>query len=90
MPASAYAEALVLPARMRRFDETRSRIQKLLIQIEEIGRETGESAARLRARHRSLRLPDALVLACGELLDADAVLTTDRRWRRYDRVQVVV
>jgi predicted nucleic acid-binding protein len=36
-----------------------------------------------------LRLPDALVLACGELLGTDAILTTDRRWRRFDRVRLI-
>ena len=47
------------------------------------------SAARLRARHRSLRLPDAIVLAT-EVLDAQAVLTGDKRWDRVDsRVRLV-
>jgi hypothetical protein len=36
------------------------------------------------------RLPDALVLAYAEALDADVVLTTDRRWSRASaRVRVV-
>ncbi len=39
-----------------------------------------ERAAALRAAHTGLRLPDALVLACGTELRADAVLTADRRW----------
>lgn len=36
------------------------------------------AAARLRAAHRSLRLPDALVIATGVVDDA-AVLTCDKR-----------
>ena len=42
-------------------------------------------AAALRARHRALTLPDALVLATGDVLDATAVLTTDGAWRRFSR-----
>jgi hypothetical protein len=36
-----------------------------------------------------LRLPDALVLARGDVLDADTIITVDRRWRRFDRVRVI-
>jgi PIN domain nuclease of toxin-antitoxin system len=39
------------------------------------------AAARLRATHRSVRLPDALVLGTAAVLSA-TVLTTDRRWPR--------
>jgi hypothetical protein len=48
-------------------------------------------ARRHRREHqRSVwRLPDALVLACGELLDADAALTANRRWRRFERVSLI-
>lgn len=42
------------------------------------------SAARLRASHRSLRLPDAIVLATAEALNAQAVLTGHKRWDRVD------
>ena len=37
-------------------------------------------AASIRARTTSLRLPDAFVLATGEVLNADAVLTADFSW----------
>lgn len=48
-----------------------------------------KAAARLRARHRSLRLPDALVIATGVVENA-AVLTCDRRLATVDdRVQVL-
>ena len=51
--------------------------------------DVAKAAARLRARHRSLRLPDALVIATG-IVDDAAVLTCDRRLAAVDdRVQVL-
>jgi predicted nucleic acid-binding protein len=48
------------------------------------------AAAVRRARHRTLRLPDALVLATADAVGAQAVLTGDKRWRGIDpRVEVV-
>jgi hypothetical protein len=35
----------------------------------------------LRARHPTLRLPDALVIATGTALDARSILTGDTKWR---------
>jgi predicted nucleic acid-binding protein len=89
LPASAYAEALVDPARTGRLDEARDAFTALRLDIVPVDRELAERAASLRARERNLRLPDALVLACGDLLGADAVLTADRRWRRFERVRVI-
>ena len=89
VPASAYAEALVDPARAGRLDEARDAIQHLDLQVVPIDRPIAERAASLRARERSLRLPDALVLACGEIMGADAVLSGDRRWRGFDRVELI-
>ena len=44
----------------------------------------------LRAAHRALRLPDALVLATGDVMEADVVLTCDARWGAWsERVEVV-
>jgi predicted nucleic acid-binding protein len=37
-------------------------------------------AAILRARHRLLRLPDALVVATAAVSGADRLITTDRKW----------
>lgn len=42
---------------------------------------TAERAAELRAAHRSLKMPDALILATADL-NADIVLTGDERWRK--------
>jgi predicted nucleic acid-binding protein len=40
-----------------------------------------DGAAALKARHGGLSLPYAIALVVGELIDADAVWTFDRRWR---------
>jgi predicted nucleic acid-binding protein len=40
------------------------------------------AAAQLRGESRSLRLPDALVLATADELEADCVLTGDESWAR--------
>jgi len=48
------------------------------------------AAAKLRADHRALRLPDAIVLATATITKAETVLTGDKRWRRIDpRVETV-
>jgi len=86
LPASAYAEVLIDPWRrgpdavavVRRF------VGDLSIRLEPLTADIAERAARLRARHRALRLPDALVLATAEALDASA-LTCDRSWPRASR-----
>lgn len=55
-----------------------------------VDREVALRAAELRGRHRGLRLPDALVLAVGQVDDVDRVLTADKRWVAVDgRVEVV-
>lgn len=90
LPASAYSEVLVGPAMQGRVGPVREEIRALALGIEPITEEVAERAAFLRARHRGLRLPDALVLGCAEVLGADAVVTADRSWRRYSkRVSVV-
>ncbi len=83
VPASAYAEAQVGPARrgreaMRRLDAF---LADLSIEVEPITRQVAGRAAQLRARHGPrLRLRDALVLATALHLKAERVLTTDARW----------
>lgn len=85
IPASAYAECLVGPARRDR--EAMRAVDRLLTDlaaaVEPITRQVASRAAELRARHgRQLRLPDALVLATAIHLRADRVITTDRGWPR--------
>jgi predicted nucleic acid-binding protein len=86
LPASAYAEVLVHPARaggqaiaiVREFCTEQ-------LAIEPLSSEIAEAAAQLRARYEGLRLPDALVVATAETLRADRLLTADRRWSAYSR-----
>jgi predicted nucleic acid-binding protein len=83
---SAYAEILVNPWR-RGLDAVavvKGFVMDLGIRIEPLSEGIAEHAARLRARHESLRLPDALVLATADALDA-AALTCDRAWRHVSR-----
>jgi predicted nucleic acid-binding protein len=90
LPASAYSETLVVPARAGRVDEVRSNLWDLGVSIDALEESTAEEAARLRAHHPTLRLPDALVLAHAEVVDADELLTTDARWKRFSRRVTVV
>jgi predicted nucleic acid-binding protein len=90
LPASAYAEVLVEPAKRGFLLEAQAKVGLLPLRIDPIERGAGEAAAVLRAQTTALRLPDALVLGHAEAIDADVVLTTDRRWRRVSpRVKVV-
>ena len=82
MPASALAETLVAPAKRGRMADARAAIDALLIRIAPLTDTIAEGAAVLRAVHRTLRLPDALVLATGDQLDAQEVITADRKWTR--------
>ena len=89
LPASAYAEVLVDPARSGRVADIRQAINDEGVTIEPITSEVAERAASLRAASRGLRLADAFVLGTAEALGADEVATGDRRWRRFDRVRVI-
>ena len=89
LPASAYAETLVGAAARDEQAVMTSAIVGLGVTIEPITASAAEQAAQLRARHRSLRIPDALVLGCAEVLDAATILTGDRRWARYPRVRIL-
>jgi predicted nucleic acid-binding protein len=91
LPASAYAETLVDPWRAGPDAVTvvKQFLAELGIRIEPLTADVAERAARLRSTHRSLRLPDALVLATADALDAIA-LTADRSWPRVSRRARVV
>jgi len=62
------------------FEVVRTMIATLPIAVVPLGDEIAVAAAGLRARHPSLKLPDALVIATAEEEGADKLLTTDRRW----------
>jgi len=84
LPASAYAEMLVRPALAGAEIVSRAdaALGALGIKIASIDRDIARGAATLRARYASLRLPDALVIATAAYVDADFLLTTDRRWKK--------
>ena len=77
-PASAYAEALVAFARADRSDEAREAIAGMGITIAPLTATMAARAAAVRAQHKDLRLPQAIVLACAEELEAD-LLSYDQR-----------
>jgi len=79
VPASAYAEILVGPYRAgaEAVAEVDAFLSDFAIRIEPITTAVARTAAQLRSSKKSLRLPDALVLACGEAIGAEAVLTGD-------------
>ena len=89
LPASAYSEILVGPARQGRLKEVREQVVDMALRVEPISAAIAERAATLRAMRRSLRLPDALVLATADELGATSVLTTDARWSGLPHVRVV-
>ena len=91
VPASAYSETIVDPARrgVAHVAAVDGFLDSFPIRILPIDREIGRRAAELRAKHR-LGLPDALVLASGDVLNAAVVLTADAKWIKLSRRVVVV
>jgi len=88
LPASAYAELLVFPNRRggaAAVATAKALLVQLPIRVEPIGAAIAERAAALRASTPRLRLPDTLVLATADVLDADVVLTADRGWLKASR-----
>jgi predicted nucleic acid-binding protein len=92
LPATVLAEVLVGASRQGAevVAALESRIDVLVSEVREIDRAVARNAARLRAAHPSIKLPDALVIATGQVVDAASVLTGDKRWDGVDaRVRVV-
>jgi PIN domain nuclease of toxin-antitoxin system len=92
LPASVMSEVLVAQARLASepVEQRRAELIELFGPVRVIDEEVAVRAARLRAKHRALRLPDALVIAVGMVDDADAILTADKRWAAVDsRVTVL-
>jgi PIN domain nuclease of toxin-antitoxin system len=91
LPASVLADALVGAAREGATvrDDAERRLLDAVDRLHPVDRDVAVHAADVRARHGTVRLPDALVLATGRALDAP-VLTADKRWAAVDRrVEVV-
>lgn len=82
LPASAFSEVLVEPARRSSaaVAETASGLHRVPMNIVPVDEGIAMEASFLRAEHRSLRLPDALVIATARVHSAAVLVTTDRRW----------
>ena len=82
IPASVYAEILVAPYRsgVDAVAEVEAFLSDFAVRTEGITAEVARGAARLRSGSRSLRLPDALVLATADEMEAESVLTGDESW----------
>ena len=82
MAASAFAECLVGPARRggRAVDIVEDLCERLPIEIVTLDQDIARVAATLRARHKGLRLCDAIVIATAARRAADQLITTDRNW----------
>lgn len=83
LPASAYAEGIVYPLRQgpEQTETFREFVRGFPMEIVELDEEIAEAAARLRADHGTrLPLPDALVIATAQVIEADTLITTDRGW----------
>ena len=82
IPLSVYAEILVAPYRKgaEAVAEVEAFLADFAVRIETMTPAIARAAAQLRSQSRSLRLPDALVLATGDALEADRVLTGDESW----------
>ncbi len=84
LPSSAYAEALVGvyhvgPSGVATVEQC---LQAFAMRVEALTSEIAHRAAWLRSQRLSLRLPDAFVLATGDILNAALVLTGDAAWPR--------
>ena len=92
IPASAYAEILVAPYRVggEAVAEVEAFLSDFGVRLQPITAEIACTAALLRSSSRGLRLPDALVLATADKLEAPTVLTGDESWARInDRVTLI-
>jgi predicted nucleic acid-binding protein len=84
VPASAYSEALVAFARAGRTADARRAIAAMGITVEPLEAGTAARAAELRARHRHLRLPDAMVLATAAPAGRELLTYDDRLAKLID------
>jgi predicted nucleic acid-binding protein len=82
LTASVYAEALIGPIRngASAVSSFEAFIADFAMQIVPVSSEIARAAAKFRAATASLRLPDAFVLATGDVLGAVVVLTGDEAW----------
>lgn len=76
--ASAYSEALVAFVRANRVDDARNALTMMGIRVAPMTMEMAEQAAKLRARHQRLRLPDAIALAIAQEMGGELQSYDDR------------
>ena len=90
--ASALAECLVGPARRstEAVELVHTAIGRLPASVVPLDEDIATRAAVLRARHRTLKLPDALVIATAETSGADRLITTDRKWPTAKAMKLAV
>jgi predicted nucleic acid-binding protein len=91
VPASVLAEILVRPY-MRGPTAVRSVerfLADLAARIHPLDEAVAHAAARLRASHMSMRLPDALTVGTAAVVGG-TVLTTDKRWPKSIGVAVTL
>lgn len=90
--ASALAECLVGPARRspQAIELVRTVIDRLPVSVVDLNAEIATQAAVLRARHRTLKLPDALVIATAATSGADHLITTNRKWPTAKAMKLTV
>jgi predicted nucleic acid-binding protein len=81
LPASAYAEVLIKPIQQGTASVVDGFVSDSRMEIVAFDRAIALRAAKLRAEHRFLRLPDAMVLATAFECDA-SLLTLDARLKR--------
>lgn len=79
--ASVYAEVMVRPLQRGTDGKVDEFLDAIGAAVVTVDRELARRAAQLRARHRSLRLADALSLATAHAAGAE-LLTLDHRLRR--------
>ncbi len=90
--ASALAECLVSPARRspKAVELVRTVIGRLPASVVPLDEQIATRAAVLRAQHRTLKLPDALVIATADTTGADLLITTDRKWPTAKAMKLAV
>ena len=90
--SSALAECVVGPARRstKAVELVRTAIGRLPASVVPLDEQIATRAAMLRARHRTLKLPDALVIATAETSGADRLITTDRKWPTTKAMKLAV
>jgi predicted nucleic acid-binding protein len=92
LPSTVLAEVLAGAYRLgpEAVQTVEALVDGLIDRVCEVDREVATTAAGYHASHLFLRLPDALVLAVGQVLGADAVLTLDPQWSSLGgRVRVI-